>query len=140
MSFAQDFALLRSLAGNPTLTCVKPRSAWVSVPTGYTFDAIYDAFVNVGGEVWKPTSSASLSTSDYVAVPFLPGSGSAELTLALAGVVDTGSRFGRVLPGDLATVQAAQWLEIDGLTYDLAEATPMPAGAAMWYSLRLAKR
>jgi len=26
------------------------------------------------------------------------------------------------------------------MTYDLAEATPYPAGAAMWYVLRLRKR
>lgn len=131
---------MRQMAGNPVLTCVKARSLWTSVPAGYTFDADYDAFINVGGAIWKPTSSASLSASDYVTVPFLPGAGSAEMALVAAGVVDTGSRFGRVLPADVATVQAAQWLEIDGLTYDLAEATANPAGAAMWYSLRLAKR
>ena len=140
MTFAQDFTQIRALAGWPVLTCIKPRSAWTSVPAGYTFDADYDAFINASGAIWKPTSSADLSANDYVTVPFLPGSGSAEQALVAAGIVDTGSRFGRVLPDNIATVRAAQWLEIDGLTYDLAESTPYPAGAAMWYSLRLAKR
>lgn len=140
MSFAQDFALLRSLAGNPTLTCVKPRSAWVSVPTGYTFDAIYDAFVNVGGEVWKPTSSAALNAADYATVAILPGAGTLEKSLVAGGLVDQGDRFVRILPASLATVQAAQWMELDSMTYDLAEATPYPAGAALWYILRLRKR
>lgn len=140
MSFAQDFALIRHVAGSPVLTCVKPRAQWTAIPTGYTFDADYDVFVNSGGVTWKPASSASLNAADYVTVPFLPSSGNAEQQLVLAGVVDQGSRSGRVLPTDIATVQAAQWLEIDGFTYDLAEATPMPAGAALWYSLRLSKR
>lgn len=140
MAYAQDFTQMRAMAGWPVLTCVKPRAQWTGVPTGYTFDADYDAFINSSGVIWKPTSSTALSTSDYVTVPFLPGSGSAETALAAAGMVDTGSRFGRILPANLATVQAAQWLELDGYTYDLAEATANPAGAALWYSLRLAKR
>lgn len=140
MTYASDFRLMRQMAGNAVLTCVKPRAQWTATPTGYTFDADYDVFVNSGGATWKPTSSASLNAADYVTVPFLPSSGNAERQLVLAGVVDQGSRFGRILPADIATVQAAQWLEIDGYTYDLTEATPMPAGAALWYAVRLSKR
>jgi len=128
------------MAGWPVLTCVKARTAWTSVPAGYTFDASYDAYINGAGTIWKPTSSASLSANDYGTVAFLPGAGSLEKALTAGGLVDQGDRFGRILPGALATVQAAQWLELDGMTYDLAEATPYPAGAAMWYVLRLRKR
>jgi hypothetical protein len=140
MNYAATFQRMRLMAGNPVLTCVKPRAQWASVPTGYTFDADYDAYINVGGETWKPETSASLGSNDYETVPFLPGSGNADQQLVMAGVVDQGQRMGRVLPGNVATVQAAQWLELDGYTYDLAEATPMPGGAAMWYMLRLTKR
>lgn len=140
MNAAASFERLRTLAGSPVLTCVKPRAQWTSVPSGYTFDASYDAYIDGSGTIWKPTSSASLSTSDYATVPFLPGAGTMEQALAAGGLVDQGDRFGRILPGSLATVQAAEWLEIDSTTYDLGEATPYPAGAAMWYVLRLRKR
>ncbi|MBK9003488.1 MAG: hypothetical protein IPM41_06385 [Sphingomonadales bacterium] len=140
MTFEQDFTQMRALAGWPVLTCVKPRSAWTSIPSGYTFDASYDAYINSGGTIWKPTSSADLNAADYATVAVLPGAGSLEKSLTAAGLVDQGERFGRILPTSLATVQAAQWLELDGMTYDLAEATPYPAGAALWYILRLRKR
>lgn len=140
MTFVQDFTQMRAMAGWPVLVCVKPRSAWRSVPAGYTFDASYDAYINSGGDAWRPTSSADLNVVDYATVPVLPGAGSLESALAAGGLVDQGERFGRILPGALATVQAAQWLELDSMTYDLAEATPYPAGAAMWYVLRLRKR
>ena len=128
------------MAGWPVLTCVKARTAWTSVPAGYTFDASYDAYINGAGTIWKPPSSAALAVNDYGTVAFLPGAGTLEKALTAGGLVDQGDRFGRILPGVLATVQAAQWLELDGMTYDLAEATPYPAGAAMWYVLRLRKR
>lgn len=140
MSFAQDFAMMRQVAGSPVLTCVKPRSVWTSIPTGYTFDASYDAYINGSGTVWKPTSSAALNAADYTTVAILPGAGTLEKSLVAGGLVDQGDRFGRILPASLATVQAAQWMELDGMTYDLAEATPYPAGAALWYILRLRKR
>lgn len=140
MTYASDFTAMRAMLGWPVLTCVKPRAQWTSTPSGYTFDADYDVFVNSGGATWKPASSADLNAADYATVPFLPSSGNADQQLVLAGVVDQGSRFGRILPTDIATAQAAQWLEIDGYTYDLTEATPMPAGAALWYAVRLSKR
>ena len=64
MSFAQDFAMMRQVAGSPVLICVKPRAAWTSIPSGYTFDASYDAYINSSGTVWKPTSSAALNAAD----------------------------------------------------------------------------
>lgn len=140
MTYAVSFARLRRLAGNPELTCVKPRSQWASVPSGYTFSDDYDAYVHSSGASWKPSSSSDLSSADYATVPFLPMDGTAANTLAMVGMVDTGSRYGHILPANIATVQAAQWMEIDGFTYDLAEATPMPAGAAQWYAVRLTKR
>ena len=140
MSFAQDFAMMRQVAGSPVLICVKPRAAWTSIPSGYTFDASYDAYINSSGTVWKPTSSASLNAADYTTVAILPGAGTLEKSLVAGGLVDQGDRFVRILPASLTTVQAAQWLELDGMTYDLAEATPYPAGAALWYILRLRKR
>lgn len=140
MNYAATFQRMRLMAGNPVLTCIKPRAQWTSVPTGYTYDADYDTFINNAGATWKPETASDLSTNDYATVPFLPGSGNADQQLVMAGVIDQGQRMGRVLPGNVATVQAAQWLELDGYTYDLAEATPMPAGAALWYVLRLSKR
>ena len=140
MNYAATFARLRAMAGWPVLRCVKPRTSWVSVPSGYTFSDDYDAYLNSGGTVWKPATSADLASNDYTLVPFLPGSGEANEQLTVMGVVDQGQRMGRVLPRDITAVKAAQWLELDGFAYDLAEATAMPGGAAMWYMLRLTKR
>ena len=140
MNYEASFARMRAMTGWPVLTYVKPRAQWTSVPTGYTFDASYDSYVNNAGATWSPASSTDLAVNDYSTVPFLPGAGTLEKSLVAGGLVDQGERFGRILPGSLATVQAAQWLELDGMTYDLAEATPYPAGAAMWYVLRLRKR
>ena len=140
MTYASAFAQMRAMLGWPVLLCVKPRSQWASVPSGYAFSDDYDAFVNSGGAVWKPTDSGDLSASDYTSIPFLPGSGDNTEQLAMIGVVDQGQRTGRVLPADIATVRTAQWLELDGITYDLAEATAMPGGAAMWYAVRMTKR
>lgn len=132
--------MMRQVAGSPVLICVKPRAAWTSIPSGYTFDASYDAYINSSGTVWKPTSSAALNAADYTTVAILPGAGTLEKSLVAGGLVDQGDRFVRILPASLATVQAAQWMELDSITYDLAEATPYPAGAALWYILRLRKR
>jgi len=140
MNYESSFARMRAMAGWPVLTCVKPRAQWTSVPAGYTFDASYDAYVNNASASWSPASSTDLAVNDYSTAPFLPGAGTLEKSLVAGGLVDQGERFGRILPGSLVTVQAAQWLELDGKTYDLAEATPYPAGAAMWYVLRLRKR
>ena len=140
MPFAQSFIRLRQLAGNPVLTCVKPRAQWVGVPSGYSYDADYDTFLNSGGDEWRPTSTADLSSNNYETVDILPGSGDASEVLTIGGVMDDGSRWVRVLPADVATVNAAQWYELDSLTYDTAEVTPFPAGAAQWYTVRLTKR
>jgi len=140
MNYAASFDRMRAMAGWPVLTCIKPRAQWTSVPSGYTFNDDYDAYLNNAGAVWKPDDSTDLAVNDYVTVRFLPGSGNADQQLVTLGVVDQGQRMGRVLPGDIATVRAAQWLELDGYTYDLAEATAMPGGAALWYVLRLSKR
>ena len=140
MPFAQSFSRLRQLAGNPVLTCVKPRAQWVGVPSGYSYDADYDTFLNSGGDEWRPTSTAELSSNDYETVDILPGSGDASEVLTIGGVMDDGARWVRVLPADVATVNAAQWYELDSLTYDTAEVTPFPAGAAQWYTVRLTKR
>ena len=140
MPFAQSFSRLRQLAGNPVLTCVKPRAQWVSAPSGYAYDADYDTFLNSGGDEWRPTSTADLSSNDYETVDILPGSGDASEVLTIGGVMDDGSRWVRVLPADVATVNAAQWYELDSLTYDTAEVTPFPAGAAMLCTVRLMKR
>ena len=140
MPFAQSFSRLRQLAGNPVLTCVKPRAQWTGTPSGYAYDADYDTFLNSGGDEWRPTSTADLSSNDYETVDILPGSGDASEVLTIGGVMDDGARWVRVLPADVATVNAAQWYELDSLTYDTAEVTPFPAGAAMLYTVRLTKR
>ena len=140
MTFATTFQRMRQLAGNPALTCVKPRSQWTATPSGYTFDVDYDLFINGAGAQWLPTSTSDLNAVDYVTVQFLPTRGRDELALVAAGLVQEGSQPGYVLPGDIATLQAAQWLELGGVTYTLGEQTAVPAGNPDRYSVRLNKK
>jgi len=137
MSYVTAFAALRLLAGNPTMTTIDPRSTWGdNVPAGYSFDADYDRFVNISGTVWTPTSGDVPTTS----VDILPGSGQLSIDLNAGGLIDTGSRSVRILPADYSTVKNAEWCELDSMSYDVGEITPFPAGAAMWYTVRLEKR
>ena len=137
MSYSNAFVKLRELAGNPTMTIIDPRSTWGdSVPVGYAFDADYDRYINVAGTIWTPTS-ANVPTST---IKILPSSGQLALDLEAGGLVPTGSRSVRILPADYAAVVAAEWCELDSQTYNAAELTPFPAGAALWYIVRLEKR
>lgn len=131
---------MRHMAGNPSLLCIKPRGEWANVPAGYSYSAVHDAFVDAGGQTWKPASSADLTAADVERVSVLPGWGSVEDQLTLYGIAPQGSRTMRCLPADIATVRAAEWVEIDGQTYDVSESTPLPAGTPVWYALRLTKR
>lgn len=140
MTYASTFARMRQLAGNPVLTCVKPRAQWTGTPSGYAYDADYDAFIDNDGDIWRPASTADLNANDYVTVPFLPMSGENTLELSMAGIIDAGSRFGHVLPADKTTVATAQWCELDGYTYNDVALSAMPAGAPQWYVVRLGKR
>lgn len=146
MSYATTFANLRTKAGSPTLTCIKPRSEWSglsAVPAGYSYDADYDVFVDVSGNTWKPDQGDSWGSGGEPSdsVNFLPTiGGMLALDLMMGGLVDTGERSGRILPADKTTVEDAAWIELDSQTYDLAELTPAPAGNPLWYSVRLKKR
>lgn len=137
MSYEQSFRRLRQLAGNPTMKVVKDREEWSSVvPSGYSYDADYDRFVSSSGTVWDETT-VSLP---YTTVNILPSSGVAALDLAVGGITDTGDRRVRILPADKTTVEAGQWVELDGHKYDLGQITAFPAGAALWYDVELRKR
>lgn len=140
MTYASTFARMRQLAGNPVLTCVKPRAQWTGTPSGYTYDEDADCFMNSSSETWRPASTDDLNANDYVTVPFLPMSGESALELSMAGIIDSGNRYGHVLPADKATVATAQWCELDGYTYNDVALTAMPGGAAQWYVVRLSKR
>ena len=143
MTYGQHFGFFRTLVQSmtgtlPTMTCIKPRSTWGSgtVPSGYSYDADYDKYVDSSGTVWDE-SSATLP-SDTVEI--LPGGGLSALDLEAGGIVDTGDRFVRIQPGSLTTVQNAQWVVLDTFTYDIGEITAEPAGAALWYRVQLRKR
>ena len=141
MPFAQSFSRLRQLAGNPVLTCVKPRAQWVGVPSGYSYDADYDTFLNSGGDEWRPTSTADLSSNDYTTVEWLSmKSGGDKDVLTIGGTSETGEKYGIIKSASMSTVANAQWFEIDSRTFDKAELTSVPSGVGTWYEVRLTKR
>lgn len=145
MSYASDFAMMRQMVGNPTMTCIDARSGWAAdnaVPAGYTYDADYDVYMDESGNTWKPDAGGSWGSGGEPSteVDILPSTGLATLELVSGGIIDTGNRTVRILPADLSTVTGAQWIELDGYTYDVEEASPFPAGNALWYTVRLRKR
>jgi len=137
---AQVFQAFRQLVQQhtgalPVLRCVLPRTLW-AVPTGYTYDAGLDAYTNLAGLTWTPVT-ANLPCVD---VGILPSRGALEIDMVAGGLIDTGDRIVRILPADKAIIDSAAFFVLDGIEYNLAELTPNPAGAAMFYTVRLAKR
>ena len=67
--FAADFATLHAdFAPDSALRCIGAKSTW-TVPAGYAYDKDYDRYVDSGGVVWMPTTSAL----PYTDVDILPG-------------------------------------------------------------------
>lgn len=134
--FAADFAALRAdFAPASVLRCIGAKSTW-TVPAGYAYDKDYDRYVNSGGVVWTPTTTAL----PYTDVDILPGYGTLGLDLMAGGIVDTGERTVRVLNTSIATVNAAEFFVLDSIEYVMQQATPIPAGDPLWWIVRLGKR
>lgn len=136
MTFADTFDTLHDLAGNPTMDCVKPYSAWTDIPAGYSYNASGDVFMNVGGTTWRPTLADEPATS----IDILPTNGAEGIELSLGGLVETGDRYVIILPASKTTTDACFAVLLDGTSYNIKETTAIPAGAAQWYTLRLVKR
>lgn len=119
----------------PVLRCILPRETW-AVPTGYAYDAGMDAYTNEAGNVWTPVTA----NLPYDTVDILSSRGNLDVELVAGGLIDTGNRTVRILPADKATVETAAWFVLDGIEYVLAELTPDPAGAPLFYTARLRKR
>ena len=117
------------------MRCIGPRSTW-TVPAGYTWDDGANRYVDSGGVVWEPTT-ASLPYTD---VNILPPVGTELLELTMGGVVDSGNKSVRILAADRATVEAAEFILVDGLEYRVTESTPNVTGNPTGYTVRMVKR
>lgn len=135
MSYAQAFNLLHTVAGKPTMRCIGPRSTW-TVPSGYTWDDGANRYTDGSGVVWEPTT-ASLPYTD---VNILPPVGTELFELTMGGVVDSGNKSARILAADRATVEAAEFILVDGLEYRVTESTPNVTGNPTGYTVRMVKR
>lgn len=135
MTYAAAFNELRALAGYPTLRCIQARTAW-TIPSGYSYSADYDRYVNSGGTVWTPVTA----DLPYTDVDILPSSGAEIVQFVAGGLLDAGDRMVRILPGSKTTVEAAPFFVLDSVEMVLSEVTGFPAGNPMWYSVRLRKR
>ena len=135
MSYTQAFNLLHTVAGKPTMRCIGPRSTW-TVPAGYTWDDGVNRYVNGSGVVWEPATSSL----PYTDVNILPPVGTELFELTAGGVVDSGSKSVRILAADRATVEAAQFILVDGLEYRVTESTPNVTGAPTAHTVSTTKR
>jgi hypothetical protein len=135
VSYATDFATIRAIAGNPTMTCVRPRTSWTNVPAGYTYDLAYDRYMS-GSTVWDETTVILASDS----IEIIPMDGQALLDLIQGGMITVGDRVVHIKAADYTTVNAAAWIVLDGTNYDKVEITPFPASVPLWYIVNLRKR
>ena len=140
MSYATTFRHMRQLAGYPVAVCTKPRTSWTA-PSGYAYDADYDAFVDSSGNVWKPDQGDTGGTVPTDTVNILPVQNSRRDMLVASGVMAEGDILAHILPADYATVRNAQYISVDSVLYDEAGMTPKPGGGSvMWYEVILRKR
>jgi hypothetical protein len=136
-NYARDFAAIRAIAGNPTMTCVRPRTGWTSVvPAGYAYDLAYDRYVDGSDTAWDETSVTLPSDS----VDIIPMDGQTLLDLIQGGMITVGDRVVHILAADYTTVNNAAWIVLDSLNYDKVEMTPFPASVPLWYIVNLRKR
>ena len=135
MSYAQAFTALRAIAGNPQMRCIGPRSTW-TIPSGYTWSAGANRYVDTNGIPWAP----SATSLPYTMIDILPPQGAELFELTAGGVVDSGNKAARILPASLATVEAAEFVLLDGIEYRVTECTPNVSGAPTAYTVRMVKR
>lgn len=135
MSYAQAFNLLRAVSGNPQMRCIGPRSTW-TIPAGYTWSDGVNRYVDTNGIPWEP----SATSLPYTMVDILPPQGAELFELTAGGVVDSGNKAARILPASLTTVEAAEFVLLDGLEYRVTESTPNITGNPTGYTVRMTKR
>ena len=70
----------------------------------------------------------------------VPPVGTELLELTMGGVVDSGNKSVRILAADRATVEAAEFILVDGLEYRVTESTPNVTGNPTGYTVRMVKR
>lgn len=125
----------RASGKEPMLRCVAARVDW-PLPAGYSYDARTDTISNAAGQIWRP----DITMLPYTDVEVLPANGSQTIMLDAGGLRDGGERSVRLLPANAETVRQAAWCVLDDVSYVVNELTPEPAGAALWYMVRLRKR
>ncbi len=125
--------------GGPRMAVVPPTAEW-ALPDGYAYDPATDTVRHADGTVLDDPSDYFAIDYIYI-VPATPGADIRALTAA--GVVPEGQMEVLVLGDDLATVQGAHAVELDGDWYDVVEIAHAPAGVGKgqgWARVRLQRR
>ncbi|GAB4565353.1 MAG: hypothetical protein Kow0047_15860 [Anaerolineae bacterium] len=135
----QAFRRAWTRLGGPRMAVVPPVSEW-TLPDGYAYDQATDTVRNAAGDVLLDPSG--YYAAEYIdVVPATPGAD--VQALVAAGVVPEGQMEVMILGDDLAVVQNAHAVEIDGDWYDVVEVAHTPAGIGKeqgWARVRLQRR
>ena len=130
------FNQLWRAANRPTMTVIGAISTW-SLPAGYEYSARADRIVDANGT--PQTLDASWYASAKTTVNFVPTSASQQtMAMVASGLLPAGSRDVFVLASDIAAIDAAWAIEINGERFHVRGKTGVPDGAAQMYRLRLA--
>lgn len=145
MSLATQVAVIFRKAwlayGKPTISVVPPLSSW-SLPAGYAYDSSVDAIQTTGGATLNDLDVLS----EYYAtstVYIVPSGNTADLdVLVAAGIVPSGSVEVYILQADVATVNQAFAVQVNGQWYTVREAGRGPVGhsAGIWAKVLLERR
>jgi len=122
----------------PTLTAIRPIAYW-SLPSGWSYDEEVDAIVDSSGTVLPNPEDYWASDTIYI-VPL--GETADLLNMMTAGLVPSGTVDVLIMQQDVATVNQAHAVQLNGEWYDVVEVAQTPVGHSqgIWARVRLQRR
>ena len=129
------FCAAHRVSGRPTLSIIPPVSEWV-LPTGVTYDAYRDKFINGAG---VPTS-VSWATQAVTIADYIPDRAMTGLTFGMTGVTTEDTTNVALLWEEEteAALRAAWGVAIDGDLYRVTSVDRAPKGVTPAYLLQVA--
>lgn len=127
--------------GQPTMAALSQPADWL--PAGFAWEPSWDAPMNSGGIVLTNASDYYAGYLDTIYI--IPAQQTADVrAMVAAGLIPTGTVDVYILAADLATVETAFAVRLDGDWYDVIDPGHAPAGlsgdAGLWSRVRLRRR
>lgn len=129
------FRAAHRVAGRPCLSIIPPVSQW-SLPSGVTYDAYRDQFINGSGvPVTVPWTDQAVTIADY-----LPDRAMTGLTFGMTGITTEDTTNVALLWNEEteAALRAAWGISISGALYRISSIDLAPQGVTPAYLLQVA--